>query len=711
MTVFSDQQCNILLSVSTDIANIKGKEELVHLINHRIKPLLGFTGFSIFTFNNPEKVSENFISDPGDNLRRHPDYNSFITTGSTVKWEVLLGSAEDQGPIVLDLEDSPLGLGRWEVKIFRDSGITQVVCVVLQQAGEKFGVMKFYLEKPLDPDSGILTLVWGAVNQIAVAVSNIAYLEEIRQREEEKTILLSFSSSMAAVRAKHELNVIIGDQLKKLCNIRDYVISVIHPDGKTHGGFIYNLDAHYIKMPEFTKALNTRFDINDGVFEVFMVSDKPFIFNIAALLTRKDVPGYIRFWHEIGIRTVIGVALTHCGEPIGVLWVEPDKADTFDVFYSSLFGGTVAQLSIALSNILANEKIENQLKEIDGYRLKLLEEKSYLQNEIGTDYNHSEIIGLGEEMAEVFLMVSQVSPTDSTVLLLGETGTGKELIARAIHGSSKRKEKLMIKVNCAALPANLIESELFGHEKGSFTGAMERRTGKFELAHQGTIFLDEVGEMPMDLQVKLLRVLQEREIERIGGRATIKIDVRVIAATNRDLLNEVAKGTFRSDLYYRLNVFPITLPPLRHRKGDIHGLANFFIEKFAKKNGKKVDTITPRVLQDLMDYHWPGNVRELEHLMERSVLLSQGPTIKDIQFCIPQNRGNAKKNGNDNIKTIDENEREHILNVLNKCGGKVFGPYGAAVKLGVPVSTLNSKIARLGIVKEKIVSVERDKTN
>ena len=215
----------------------------------------------------------------------------------------------------------------------------------------------------------------------------------------------------------------------------------------------------------------------------------------------------------------------------------------------------------------------------------------------------------------------------------------------------------------------------------------------------------------MDLQVKLLRVLQEREIERIGGRATIKIDVRVIAATNRDLLNEVAKGTFRSDLYYRLNVFPITLPPLRHRKGDIHGLANFFIEKFAKKNGKKVDTITPRVLQDLMDYHWPGNVRELEHLMERSVLLSQGPTIKDIQFCIPQNRGNAKKNGNDNIKTIDENEREHILNVLNKCGGKVFGPYGAAVKLGVPVSTLNSKIARLRIVKEKIVSVERDKTN
>ncbi|TCD26586.1 AAA family ATPase [Pedobacter psychrodurus] len=551
----------------------------------------------------------------------------------------------------------------------------------------------------------MLSLVLGAVNQIAVAVSNIIYLEEIKQREEEKEILLSFSNSMAAVRTKHDLNAIINDQLKKLCNIRDYVISVIHENGKTHGGFIYNLDADYIRMPEFTKALNTKFDINDGVFDVFMVSDKPFIFNIAALLTRKDVPGYIRFWHGIGIRTVIGIALTRYSEPIGVLWIEPEKAETFDVFYSSLFSGTVVQLSIALSNILANEKIEDQLKEIDGYRLKLMEEKSYLQNEIETDNNHSEIIGSGEEMAEVFRMISQVSPTDSTVLLLGETGTGKELVARAIHGNSKRKEKLMIKVNCAALPANLIESELFGHEKGSFTGAMERRTGKFELAHQGTIFLDEVGEMPLDLQVKLLRVLQEREIERIGGKGGIKVDVRVIAATNRDLLKEVANGMFRSDLYYRLNVFPITLPPLRSRKGDIHGLANFFIEKFAKKTGKNVATFSEKVLQDLIGYHWPGNVRELEHLMERSVLLSPGPVIKEIHFSITQNRGNEKKAGHDHIKTIDENEREHILNVLNRCGGKVFGPHGAAVKLGVPVSTLNSKIAKLGIVKEKVVSV------
>jgi len=297
-------------------------------------------------------------------------------------------------------------------------------------------------------------------------------------------------------------------------------------------------------------------------------------------------------------------------------------------------------------------------------------------------------------------LVSQVAASDSTVLILGETGTGKELIARAIHNDSLRKDKLMVKVNCAALPPNLIESELFGHERGSFTGATEQRLGKFELANNSTLFLDEIGEMPLDLQVKLLRVLQEKEIERVGGRKTIKVDVRIVAATNRDLEMEVAEGRFRSDLYYRLNIFPISLPPLRDRREDIPLLAAYFIRRFAKKAARQITTFSNRALQDMIQYSWPGNIRELEHLIERSVLLSSGDTIKHIY--LPSSKPVAQTTGSEELllKTIDENERDHILKILKFCGGKMAGDGGAAQILGVPPGTLYSKLKRLGIKRE-----------
>jgi formate hydrogenlyase transcriptional activator len=290
------------------------------------------------------------------------------------------------------------------------------------------------------------------------------------------------------------------------------------------------------------------------------------------------------------------------------------------------------------------------------------------------------------------------------VLILGETGTGKELIARAIHNHSPRANKLLVKVNCAALPANLIESELFGHEKGSFTGATERRIGKFELANGGSLFLDEIGEMPLELQVKLLRALQEREIERVGGKGVIRVDVRIIAATNRKLEEEVREGRFRTDLYFRISTFPIHLPALRHRKSDIPLLATYFAERFAKKSGKAIDTISQRAIQDLMLYHWPGNIRELEHQIERSVLLTQGHTIKLIQLPVAatnsQNENGAEKaEWEMPIRTIDEHERELIIRTLRHCGGKVSGANGAAALLGVPSTTLNAKIKRLGIRK------------
>ena len=284
---------------------------------------------------------------------------------------------------------------------------------------------------------------------------------------------------------------------------------------------------------------------------------------------------------------------------------------------------------------------------------------------------------------------------------MGESGTGKERIADCIHNLSNRKNKPFIKVNCATLPANLIESELFGHEKGAFTGAIDKRIGKFEKANNGTIFLDEIGEMPVELQVKLLRVLQEKEIEPIGSKAPIKIDVRIIAATNRNLEKEVAEGRFRLDLYYRLNVFPVTLPALRERKEDIPALAYHFINYYNHKAGKKVSSISDTALKNMMAYNWPGNIRELEHLMERNVLLAKGKMIEEVALPLLQ-KVNTSANDASRIKTIHENERDYIISVLKKCNGRIWGVGAAAEVLNIPPSTLKSKMKKLGIKKEYI---------
>jgi transcriptional regulator with GAF, ATPase, and Fis domain len=346
-------------------------------------------------------------------------------------------------------------------------------------------------------------------------------------------------------------------------------------------------------------------------------------------------------------------------------------------------------------------QIEAQEKEILGYTQRMAE---FLVADVelpqGNAKHYTGIIGESKEMHQVYRLLDRIATLETTVLILGETGTGKELIAKAVHEGSSRNTKTMVKVNCAAIPANLIESELFGHEKGSFTGATERRIGKFEQAHNSTIFLDEVGELPLDLQVRLLRVLQEKEIERVGGKTTIPVNVRIISATNRELLEEVEAGKFRRDLFYRLNVFPISLPSLRERKMDIPVLAMHFLQHFARKSKRDVQALSKKALSSLMAYHWPGNVRELEHVMERQVVMSAGPIIKDVAI---QAAGQATvSSGYTSVKTIFENERDHIFAVLELCNGKISGANGAAKLLGVPATTLNSKIKRLGLAKKHI---------
>jgi DNA-binding NtrC family response regulator len=309
-------------------------------------------------------------------------------------------------------------------------------------------------------------------------------------------------------------------------------------------------------------------------------------------------------------------------------------------------------------------------------------------------------VGASHLLLNVFDQITQVAPFDTSVLILGESGTGKERVADCIHNLSPRKRKPFVKVNCAALPSTLIESELFGHEKGSFTGALDKKIGKFEQANGGTIFLDEIGEMPIDLQVKLLRVLQEKEIEPVGGRSPVKINVRVIAATNRNLEKEVGEGRFRLDLYYRLNVFPIMLPPLRERIDDIPALTKHFITIYNRKSGKKITGVSDKALRNMMAYTWPGNIRELENLIERSVLLAKGTVIEDIALPVLQTTNSSF---HVHTKTILENERDYIISVLKKCNGKIWGSDGAAAILNVPPSTLKSKMKKLGIEKENIV--------
>lgn len=311
------------------------------------------------------------------------------------------------------------------------------------------------------------------------------------------------------------------------------------------------------------------------------------------------------------------------------------------------------------------------------------------------------IIGKSKKLQTTLHHLQIVAPNDTSVLIFGESGTGKERLVDCIHELSPRKNKSLIKVNCGALPVNLIESELFGHEKGAFTGAITKRIGKFEQADKGTLFLDEIGELPLELQVKFLRVLQEKEVERIGSNTSIKVDVRIIAATNLNLEKEVAEGRFRMDLYYRLNVFPLSLPPLRERKEDIGLLAKHFMNQKAIDFKKHVNMIAEKAMEQLLQHEWPGNVRELEHTVERAVLMSDGNTIH--AFVMPEG-SLQKKSDNKKIKTIEQIEREHIIDVLQQCKGKVSGTGGAANLLGINVSTLNSRIKKLGIEKDGVAS-------
>ena len=405
-----------------------------------------------------------------------------------------------------------------------------------------------------------------------------------------------------------------------------------------------------------------------------------------------EIPASNReFLAQADIVAVGAFPLEYRGELLGVLGMlsrTPFDARAWEL--QSIFAD---QAAMAVKSAFLFEQVER-------YKDRLQLENAYLQSEIRTERGFEEIIGESPALKSVIRKVKQVAGVETTVLLTGETGTGKELIARAIHSLSARKDRPMIKVNCGAIPQGVVESELFGHERGAFTGALQRRIGRFELADKGTLFMDEVGELPLDTQVKLLRVLQEQEFERLGGTRVTKVDVRLVAATNRDLEREVAEGRFRSDLFFRLNVFPIHVPPLRERPGDIALLVRHFLAHFQRKLAKPLRAVSPEGLDRLQRYAWPGNIRELQNVLERACVLSSGPVVEITEALRTSGDGGADEAANDQpIVTLDESERMHVQRALAATSGRIHGPDGAAALLGINGSTLRSRMQKLGIAK------------
>jgi formate hydrogenlyase transcriptional activator len=689
----------ILLSLSTDLVKVRDKDDLFGLLDIRLRQLFEYHHSCISLVDKEKKTFKTFLLHPPAAGIFDDEYIRKAGEGIPYEGGPIEATLTSDHPLVFRLDEYMSPAAPEYIRHSHDTGIQEVVMMALRKEGESFGYLILFTKNKGWFTPRHLEIIRTLSNQLSIAFTNILTNAAILESDTDKTLLLSLSKNLTSTRNQKDFLAVVEDTLRHIISYDEIAISRIDPDGLTRSTCLYNLSEASKQHPGYNGWANAKYPVQDGIYDLLLQSEIPVVYDIDRLIVKGPVPPYITFFYDNGMHELLALPLRENNEGFGAVFLYIKEKGQLTHRSLSLLQGLTAQIAIGFSNLRALEKIESQLEEIHHYKIRLEEENLYLQEQIKTAHGFPEIVGAGSAMQQVFQLVSIVSPSDSTVLILGETGTGKELVARAIHNASPRKDKFMIKVNCAALPANLVESELFGHEKGSFTGAVERRIGKFELANDSSLFLDEIGDMPLELQVKLLRAIQEREIERIGGRGVIKINVRLIAATNRNLRKEVEAGRFRSDLFYRLNVFPVHLPPLRQRKEDLPMLASHFISMQAQRSGKKIANISQRALESLMRYDWPGNVRELEHLIERSVLMTPGPTIKEIPLPTDPDTDLPEMTTGSSLKTLDELERDHILTVLKKCNHKVGGPGGAAELLRLPATTLHSRIKKLGIKK------------
>jgi formate hydrogenlyase transcriptional activator len=566
------------------------------------------------------------------------------------------------------------------VEQLKKSGLQSACALPLRTAHRRLGslvIASRRLDAYSEEEVRFLSLV---ADQIALAMDDAINFEASRRAQERLELLLDLTNRVVSTLDLRDLLRVIATNLRRV--MQSDGVGIVLPDADDGRLRLYALD-----FPANNDVIREGFEPPaDHLLAQVFQTGKPMLAGVRELAD-DPVSG------ELGIKSGCHLPLTSRNRVLGVLSVGSLRENAFSQDDFAFLIQFARQVAIAVDNAVAYGRISD-------VKDRLAQEKLYLEDEIRSELNFKEVVGKSEALRRVLTMVETVAPTDSTVLIYGETGTGKELIARAVHDLSSRGSNAFVKLNCAAIPTGLLESEMFGHERGAFTGAIAQRVGRFELANRGTVFLDEIGEIPLELQPKLLRVLQEREFERLGSSRTLRTDARLIAATNRDLEAMVNEQKFRTDLYYRLNVFPVRVPALRERPEDIPLLVRHFVEQLSRRMSKSIDTIPSETMATLVRYHWPGNIRELQNIIERAVILSTGPVLKvpTDELHLRTEAPPVSNHGNGNLRAaLDDAERQEIVATLEKTHWRVAGPNGAAALLGMKRSTLQARMQKLGI--------------
>ena len=671
----------LLLEVSESIASHRDLGELFHDLAQRLPRIVPFDYINLVLHDPTREV-----------MRLHI---LAVPVPSTISPGLELPVDESPGGVVWKTQqplmvDDVMQERRFPklIPLLRENGVQSFCAVPLTTALRRLGAMGFGSLQRRAYQEAELNFMQQVANQVAVAVDNVLHDESAQSAQQQlaherdrQRLLLEVNNAVVSHLALDDLFTAVSACLRK----------VIQHDGS--GLVLYDQETRRYRVHVLSFAKNESF-IEEGRVEsdcrtpasIAITTRKPAVFSEQELKDLCSESPVAQHLIAEGVKAFCSVPLLYHDRALGALNVGRRREDAFSPEDIGLLSEVAKQIAIAVENAQAYREI-TELKD------KLAKEKLYLEEEIRTEQNFEEIIGESSALKQVLKQVEIVASTGSTVLILGDTGTGKELLARAIHNRSERRGRTFVKMNCAAIPTGLLESELFGHERGAFTGAIAQKIGRFELADGGTLFLDEVGDIPLELQSKLLRVLQEQEFERLGSTKTIRVDIRLLAATNRDLAAMVTDKQFRSDLYYRLNVFPIVSPPLRERREDIPLLVRYFAQKHSRRMNKEIEQIPSETMAALSRYHWPGNVRELENLIERAVILSPG-----VELHVPLAELKAPaREGAQPVTTLEAAERDHIVRALQVANWVIGGPTGAAAKLGMKRTTLQSKMQKLGI--------------
>jgi formate hydrogenlyase transcriptional activator len=671
--------CEALLEAIETLTRHEDLQALFHELAGRLKRVAPFDFITVLLYDPADHVMRLHIleSDRDLNIHSGPDHPPSDSPGGWA-WQ-------SQEPMVVADYEQETRFPRI-TPVWRAYGMKSGCYLPLTTPQRRLGAINFASARPRTYDAGDLRLFAPVARLAAVAVDNAlntqaarAYQRQLAQERDRLRLLLEVNNAVVSQLDFRSLFQQIAASLRRVLQ-QDYLsVALYDPARQT-------LRVHALDFPGGKGLMQEEMVIplKEAPAARALEAGRPVVFGRADL-EQLDMTVSRALLAE-GIRSHCVVPLVSRSHTLGTLNVGRFEENGLTPAEVDLLAQVAGQIALAVENALAYRQIE-ELKN------KLAGEKLYLEDEIRSEYRFADIVGTSAAIKDVLRQVQIAAPADTTVLIQGETGTGKELIARALHTLSSRRERTFVKMNCAAIPGGLLESEFFGHEKGAFTGAVAQKVGRFELADGGTLFLDEIGEIPTELQPKLLRVLQEQEFERLGGTRTLRVNVRLVAATNRDLAKMMAAGQFRSDLYYRLSVFPLTLPPLRERREDVPLLVRYFVQQHARRLKRTVESIPAEAMDALARYPWPGNIRELENFIERSVLLSPGPVLRVALDALKPPADLPDAGG----ATLADAEREHILAALGQTNWVIGGPAGAAARLGLKRTTLISRMQKLGI--------------